>query len=310
MDKMKYADCKALVAFSGTITDSESQITKADEGDLNDHKERDDGIKGAFDTDSYQVLIVASKFQTGFDQPKLVAMYVDKRLDGVLAVQTLSRLNRTFPGKDKTFVLDFRNKPEDILNSFLPFYRTAKLSGITDRNLVHTLREKLDQAGVYLWSEVEVFAKAYFDPKGKQAAIQHPLKQAHDRYKEHKQEEQELFRGEPWDDPNDRLSAIIKKMNEVFSGNLSDADFRGYATTLIGKMVDDPMLQEQAKANDTAESFSNGAYEQKLTGAVVDALESHGAMADQALKHPRVFKGLASLLLDEVYRQLREKAEV
>ena len=394
MVKMKYADCKALVAFSGTITDVESQVFKADEGNLNDNKEREDSIKTAFDTDSYQVLIVASKFQTGFDQPKLVAMYVDKRLDGVLAVQTLSRLNRTYPRKDKTFVLDFRNQPKDILDSFLPFYRTAKLSGITDRNLVHTLREKLDQAGVYLWSEVEEFAKAYFDPKGKQASIQHPLKQAHERFKERKPEEQELFRGdlssyvtaydflsqlveyddpdlerlhafakcllprlrgnsdsgdsldgwvrlagykvinpkehklnlgggeakpmnpmgpgggEPWDDPNDRLSAIIQKMNEVFSGNLSDADFRGYATTLIGKMVEDSTLQEQAQANDTAESFSNGAYEQKLTGAVVDALESHSAMADQALKHPRVFKGLASLLLDEVYRQLREKAEV
>ena len=115
--------------------------------------------------------------------------------------------------------------------------------------------------------------------------------------------------GEPWDDPNARLSVIIQKMNEVFSGNLSDADFRGYATTLIGKMVEDATLQEQAQANDTVESFSNGAYEQKLTGAVVDALESHSAMADQALKHPKVFKGLASLLLDEVYRQLREKAE-
>ena len=392
--KMKYADCKALVAFSGTITDSESQVFKADEGNLNDNKERDDGIKTAFDTESYQVLIVASKFQTGFDQPKLVAMYVDKRLEGVLAVQTLSRLNRTYPGKDKTFVLDFRNQPKDILDSFLPFYRTAKLSGITDRNLVHTLRAKLDQAGVYLLSEVEVFAKAYFDPKGKQASIQHPLKQAHDRYKDRKPEEQELFRGdlssyvtaydflsqlvdyddadlerlhafakcllprlrgktdggdtleglvrlagyivknpkehklnldggeaksmkpmgpgggEPWDDPNARLSAIIQKMNEVFSGNLSEADFRGYATTLIGKMVEDATLQEQAQANDTAESFSNGAYEQKLTGAVVDALENHSAMADQALKHPKVFKGLASLLLDEVYRQLRERAEV
>lgn len=391
--KMKYTDCKALVAFSGTVTDIESNVVKATEGDLNEHKERDDSIKDAFATDGYQVLIVASKFQTGFDQPKLTAMYVDKRLDGVLAVQTLSRLNRTFPGKDKTFVLDFRNDPKEILESFLPFYRTAKLSGITDRNLVHTLREKLDQAGVYLWSEVEEFAKAYFDPKGRQAAIQHPLKQAHERFKERKKEEQDLFRGDltsyvtaydflsqlvsyddpdlerlhafakcllprlrgkaddgdvldgavrlagykvinpqahklnleggeskpmdpmgpgggqPWDDPNDRLSAIIKKMNEVFSGNLSDADFRGYATTLIGKMVEDATLQEQAQANDTAESFGNGAYEQKLTGAVVDALENHGAMADQALKHPRVFKGLASLLLDEVYRQLREKAE-
>jgi type I restriction enzyme R subunit len=394
MGKMKYADCKALVAFSGTITDVESEVFKADEGTLNDNKEREDGIKTAFDTDRYQVLIVASKFQTGFDQPKLVAMYVDKRLEGVLAVQTLSRLNRIYPGKDKTFVLDFRNQPNDILESFLPFYRTAKLSGITDRNLVHTLRTKLDQAKIYLWSEIEVFAKAYFDPKGKQASIQHPLKQAYERYKERKLEEQELFRGdlssyvtaydflsqlvdyddadlerlhafakcllprlrgktdggdtlegavrlagyvvknpkehelnldggkakpikpmgpgggEPWDDPNARLSAIIQKMNEVFSGNLTDADFKGYATTLIEKMVEDATLQEQAQANDTAESFGNGAYEQKLTGAVVAALESHAEMADQALKHPTVFKGLASLLLDEVYRLLREKAEV
>jgi type I restriction enzyme R subunit len=393
IDKMKYTDCKALVAFSGTISDLESHVIKADEGDLNDHRERDDGIKMAFDTRRYKVLIVASKFQTGFDQPKLVAMYVDKRLDGVLAVQTLSRLNRIFPGKNQTFVLDFRNNPEDILNSFLPFYGVAKLSRITDRNLVHTLREKLDQAGIYLWSEVEVFAKAYFDPKGKQASIQHPLKQAYERYKERKPEEQILFRGdlssyvtaydflsqlveygdpdleklhafakcllsrlhgqsdggdtmdglvrlagytlvnqkehklnlesgeatpmdpmgpgggEPWDDPNDRLSAIIKKMNEVFSGNLSDADFKGYATTLIVKMVQDPTLQEQAKANDTAESFGNGAYNQKLTDAVVGALESHNVMADQALKHDKVFKGLAQLLLDEVYRQLREKTE-
>lgn len=389
--RMRYTDCKALVAFSGMVTDVESNAIKAGEGDVNDHKERDDGIKDAFATDSYQVLIVASKFQTGFDQPKLTAMYVDKRLDGVLAVQTLSRLNRTFPGKDKTLVLDFRNDPKEILESFLPFYRTAELAGITDRNLVHALREKLDQAGIYLWSEVEIFAKAYFDPKGKQAVIQYPLNQAHDRFKGRKKEEQDLFRGDltsyitaydflsqlveyddsglerlhafakcllprlcgksddalvgavrlagykiinpqdhklnledgkaepmkpmgpgsgrPWEDPDARLSAIIKKMNEVFSGNLSDADFRGYATTLIGKMVADATLQEQARANDTAESFSNGAYERKLTGAVVDALESHSAMADQALKHPAVFKGLASLLLDEVYLQLREKAE-
>ena len=115
--------------------------------------------------------------------------------------------------------------------------------------------------------------------------------------------------GQPWDDPNDRLSAIIKKMNEVFSGNLSDADFLGYATTLIGKMVADPTLQEQAQANDTVEAFGNGAYETKLNNAVVDALDGHTAMADQALRHPKVFKGLAELLVDEVYRQLRDKAD-
>lgn len=115
--------------------------------------------------------------------------------------------------------------------------------------------------------------------------------------------------GQAWDDPEDRLSAIIKKMNEVFSGNLSDADFKGYATTLIGKMVNDPILQEQAQANDTVDAFANGAYETKLNNAVVDALDNHSAMADQALRHEKVFKGLAHLLVDEVYRQLRDKAE-
>lgn len=392
--KMKYSDCKALVAYSGEVTDEESKVLKAKEGDLNDCKEHDDGIKEAFKTEAYQVLIVASKFQTGFDQPKLCAMYVDKRLDGVLAVQTLSRLNRTYPGKETTFVLDFRNEAEGILKAFLPFYRTAKMLGVTDPNLVHTLRQKLDDAGIYLWEEVLDFAKGYFDPKGKQAAIQSPLKKAHDRFKAQAKEVQDLFRGdvssyisaydflsqmrsyddadlerlhafcrmllprlqgkaggdealdqsvrlagykvvneqkhkldmeagkaEPmkpmgpgggqaWDDPEDRLSAIIKKMNEVFSGNLSDADFKGYATTLIGKMVNDPTLQEQAQANDTVDAFANGAYETKLNNAVVDALENHSVMADQALRHEKVFKGLANLLVEEVYRQLRENTEL
>ncbi len=388
----KYTDCKALVAYSGTMTDDKYKVLKAHEGDLNAGGERDDGIKSAFDTDDYQVLIVAAKFQTGFDQPKLMAMYVDKRLDGVLAVQTLSRLNRTHPGKKTTFVLDFRNKAEDILAAFLPYYRTAKLSAITDRNLVHTLREKLDGAGIYLWPEVVVFAAAYFNPKGKQAGIHPPLKQAKERFNAQSQEVKDQFRtdmasyvsaydflsqlvsyddadlerlhafskmllprlreegtdpdtldgsvrlagykvhnpqahkldleqgeakplkpmspggSQAWEDPADRLSAIIKKMNEVFSGNLSDADFLGYATTLIGKLVDDDTLQEQAAANDTVEAFGNGAYNGKLNKAVVGALESHTAMAEQALKDAKVFKGLAGLLMEEVYKQLREKA--
>lgn len=390
--KMKYTDCKALVAYSGDVTDAESNVTKAKEGDLNDHKEQGDRIKEAFKTDTYKVLIVASKFQTGFDQPKLCAMYVDKRLDNVLAVQTLSRLNRMYPGKQTTFVLDFRNDAADILKAFLPYYRTAKMSDVTDPNLVHTLRQKLNEAGIYLWEEVLDFAKGYFNPKGKQSTIQSPLKRAHDRFKTQAKEAQDLFRGdvssfisaydflsqlrsyddadlerlhafcrmllprlqgkaggdealdeavrlagykvvneqkhkldmgagtaEPmkpmgpgggqvWEDPKDRLSAIIKKMNEVFSGNLSDEDFEGYATTLIGKMVKDPTLLEQARANDTVDSFANGAYETKLNNAVVEALENHNAMADQALRHEKVFKGLATLLVEEVYRQLRHDA--
>ena len=389
--KHNYTDCKALVAFSGDVTDSESNVSKAHEGSLNAKGERDDTIKDAFATDEYQVLIVASKFQTGFDQPKLAAMYVDKRIDGVLAVQTLSRLNRMYPGKETTCVIDFRNEAEDILNAFLPFYRTAKMSGVTSPNLVHDLKEKLDNVGIYHWTEVEEFSKAFFDPKGKQATIQLPLKTAFDRYNQQPKENQDLFKGDlgsyiraydflsqlvSYDDhdleklhafskmllprlqgknvpdetldgsvrlagyklinekkhtlslaggtaeplkplttggggareeEHDRLSLVIKKMNEVFSGNLSDADFRGYATTLIGTLAADETLKEQALANDTVEAFSNGAYESKLNNAVVSALESHTAMASQALKHEDVFKKLSSILAEEVYNTLRKE---
>ena len=115
--------------------------------------------------------------------------------------------------------------------------------------------------------------------------------------------------GQTWDDEEERLSVILKKMNAVFSGNISNADFKGYATTLIGKMVLDPALREQARANDTVDAFANGAYETKLNYAVVEALDNHNAMADQALRHEKVFKDLANLLVEEVYRQLREKSK-
>lgn len=195
MAKAGYHDFKALVAYSGTITDDEYGVVDADEGDVNGGKPKikDDLIKEKFNTDEYRVLLVANKFQTGFDQPLLCAMYVDKRLDDVMAVQTLSRLNRMFPGKEFTFVLDFRNKAEDVLKAFMPFYRTAALSSLTDRNLPHHMREKLDGVGVYLWEEVEAFSKLYFSTRNDQAFQAH-LKQAHERYADLKKEEQELFR--------------------------------------------------------------------------------------------------------------------
>jgi type I restriction enzyme R subunit len=116
-------------------------------------------------------------------QPLLHNMYVDKRLSGVLAVQTLSRLNRMYPGKEDTFVLDFVNRPEEILESFQPYYRTAQLEAVTDPNIVHELMTKLNQANVYFWSEVEAFAVAFFNPKVKtQGALHAQLKPAFDRF--------------------------------------------------------------------------------------------------------------------------------
>ena len=111
------------------------------------------GIREAFNTADYQILLVANKFQTGFDQPLLCGMYVDKRLTGIAAVQTLSRLNRAYNGpfgfKDTTYVVDFVNDPEDILTAFKTYYDTAELANVTDPNLVLDMRMKLDALGFY-----------------------------------------------------------------------------------------------------------------------------------------------------------------
>ena len=139
-----------LVAFSGEVNDKDSGPDAFTENSkaLNPNlKGRD--IREAFKGDEYQILLVANKFQTGFDQPLLCGMYVDKRLAGIQAVQTLSRLNRAHPGKDTTYVLDFVNDTMEVLESFKVYYTTAELSGTTDPNLIFDLRAKLDATGHY-----------------------------------------------------------------------------------------------------------------------------------------------------------------
>ena len=139
-----------VVAFSGEVNDKESGPDGFTENSqtLNPNlKGRD--IREAFKGDEYQILLVANKFQTGFDQPLLCGMYVDKRLGGIQAVQTLSRLNRAHPGKDTTYVLDFVNDTAEVLAAFKAYYTTAELSATTDPNLVFNLRAKLDAAGHY-----------------------------------------------------------------------------------------------------------------------------------------------------------------
>ncbi|PKN50432.1 MAG: type I restriction endonuclease subunit R, partial [Deltaproteobacteria bacterium HGW-Deltaproteobacteria-16] len=145
-----------LVAFSGEVNDKES----GPDGFTETSKTMNPNLRGrdirqAFNTEEYSILLVANKFQTGFDQPLLCAMYVDKRLAGIQAVQTLSRLNRAYPGKDTTYVVDFVNKPEEVLAAFRMYYATAELSGVTDPNMVYDLRTKLDGAGHYDEFEVE-----------------------------------------------------------------------------------------------------------------------------------------------------------
>jgi len=153
---------KTIIAFSGK---KEVKGIEYTEDELNGFASKD--ISEKFDTDEYRILVVANKFLTGFDQPKLTSMYVDKKLQGVLAVQALSRLNRSAPklGKktEDLFVLDFFNKVEDIKDSFDPFYTATSLSGATDVNVLHELKDSLDDVGVYEWQEVENFCEKYFD---------------------------------------------------------------------------------------------------------------------------------------------------
>lgn len=165
-----YADLHAMVAFSGDVPNLDKQTDVLIADDLpsdyafNEVK-MNPGLRGrdmrkAFDTPEYRVMIVANKFQTGFDQPKLVAMYVDKKISGVEAVQTLSRLNRTYPGKDKTYVIDFVNKPEEILAAFKTYYRDAKISDVQDANVVYDIKQTLDAAHIYETRDIEAFAEA------------------------------------------------------------------------------------------------------------------------------------------------------
>ena len=153
---------RIAVAFSGAKEVDGIEYTEAG---INGFAEKDTSIK--FDEDSYRLLVVANKYLTGFDQPKLTAMYIDKKLQGVLAVQALSRLNRSADklGKktEDLFVLDFFNSVDDIKNAFDPFYTSTTLSEATDINVLHELKTSLDTPGVYELSEVEDFNEKYFN---------------------------------------------------------------------------------------------------------------------------------------------------
>lgn len=157
-------EIKILVAFSGKVVDDNAP-DGVSEPEMTGYSEKE--LPAIFEKDEYKILIVADKYQTGFDQPLLHTMYVDKKLSGVKAVQTLSRLNRTHPGKEDTFVLDFANDRETILASFQPYYELATITEETDINHLYDLKGRLDSFQVYWADEIEVFANIYFDPKTK-----------------------------------------------------------------------------------------------------------------------------------------------
>lgn len=387
----KYTDLRTLVAFSGAVQDTDSGPDDFTESNMNDIKGQEPSE--AFKQEEYRILLVANKYQVGFDQPLLHTMYVDKRLSGVLAVQTLSRLNRMYPGKEDTFVLDFVNKPEEILASFQPYYRTAQLEDVSDPNVVHELMTKLNKAGVYFWAEVEQFAQAFFNPKVKtQGALHAVLKPAFDRYKALEGDEpKDLFRKDigsflrlyeflsqiiPYDDPEleklfvfaknllPRLAAdnkdrhkleldwdvllthyrlqkvgeqqldlekaevvklpgigeagtgsapederkalrdIVAKMNDLFSGHITESDFIGAVTAWQGHLQTNEKLAAQAR-NNSEEQFAMGDFKDAFTDIVIEAQDAHNTIADQLLKDERIFGVMQKMVAKMVWKQFQ-----
>jgi type I restriction enzyme R subunit len=410
---------RTLVAFSGEVKDTESGPDAFTENSttLNPNLRGRD-IRKAFETDEYHILLVANKFQTGFDQPLLCGMYVDKRLAGIQAVQTLSRLNRAYPGKDTTYVLDFVNDTADVLDAFKTYYETAELAGVTDPNLVYNLRAKLDAVGHYDEFEVDSVVAVELKPNARQselaAAVEPIVDRLHKKYKaaqlalkvatENKDktaakiaqdeldalllfqrdmgafqrlytylsqifdygntaiEKRSIFykqvlrlldfgreregidlskvvlthhnlknqgkRSMPLgegDNPKLEpitgagggsvqekekawLSEIIKKLNDLFEGELTDQDKLVYVNNVIkGKLLESETLKQQA-INNTKEQFANSPdLKTELMNAIIGALEAHNAMSTQALESESVRDGLKDVLLGpaQLYESLR-----
>ncbi len=185
---------KTLVAFSGTVQDGGHSYTEANMNSISEAQ-----TARTFEAPEYRMLIVANKFQTGFDQPLLQTMYVDKKLGGVNAVQTLSRLNRTHSDKPGTMVLDFANEADDIQAAFQPYYETTILSEATDPNLLYEIQTRLKTYPVFTDEDVDAFAAVFFQPGSTQDQLYSALSQPIQQFSELQDDERQDFRGQVTD---------------------------------------------------------------------------------------------------------------
>jgi len=412
-----------LVAFSGEVNDDESGPEPFSETS----KTLNPGLKGdireTFKGPNFHVLIVANKFQTGFDQPLLCGMYIDRRLAGIQAVQTLSRLNRAWQSgeliKDTTYVLDFANSADDILTAFKTYYETAELEAVTDPDQVLDLRAKLDALGYYDDFEVDRVVKAELDPKASHAALSSAIEPVADRLLKAfkaareaetrakaegnekaavaaKQEQEALivfksnmgaflrlyaflsqifdygataiearsifFRrltplldfgreragvdlskvtlthhklftggkkdlslgasgeklkpisetgsGSVQDKEKALLSQIVEKLNDLFTGDLTDSDQLSYAMAVKGKLLENKTLVQQASSNMKAQFANSPVLKNALLDAIIEALEAHSEMSKQALGSEMVQEGLKDALMGpgRLYESLQERA--
>lgn len=195
-----YKHLKTLVAFSGTVIDPDCEAKHYTEVGLNNGIQ-ESALPHEFDTNKYQVLLVAEKYQTGFDQPLLHTMYVDKRLSGIQAVQALSRLNRITTGKEDTFILDFVNERDEIRKSFKDYYETTDMGDLPEAQQLYDLQHKLEKWQIFTRQEVDAYCEVWFTCRKEPTPGDHKFMNATidiavERYKDLSEEDQELFQGQ------------------------------------------------------------------------------------------------------------------
>lgn len=266
-----YNDLDVLVAFSGSLEDDGQEWT---EEKINGIKENQ--LKKYFH-DDFNMLIVAEKYQTGFDEPLLHTMFVDKKLNSVKAVQTLSRLNRTTRGKEDTFVLDFANTQKEIQRAFQPYYEATVLESETDPNSIYDIKRMLEDFHVWQYSEVETFAKKFYQKTTPTLDTLSPiLKPAIERY--------EVLE----DKQKDEFKSLLYSFNRVYSFviqvcRMFDKDmqklyvFTKYLSKLLPKNnsekvnLNDALLLEYYKLQKTADGKINLQEEEAIVAPVAGA---------------------------------------
>ena len=200
IDDQGYTGIRSLVAFSGTVEDPDDPGSSYTEVSMNDGLAESE-LPETFERDDYRVLLVAEKYQTGFDQPLLQTMYVVKRLAGVQAVQTLSRLNRIAPGKSRTFVLDFANEEDDIYKAFKPYYETTPVGENADPHRLSELQHRLLEWAIFTPADVTAFAEVWYRAKRHHSVSDHRVMNAVldtvvQRFQDREEEVREEFRGQ------------------------------------------------------------------------------------------------------------------
>ena len=238
---------KALVAFSGTVQDDGIPYTEAGMNGIPEVQ-----TARTFESPEYRMLVVANKFQTGFDQPLLQTMYVDKKLGGVNAVQALSRLNRTHPHKSTTMVIDFANEAAEIQAAFQPYYETAILSEATDPNLLYEIQTRLGAFPVFTDEDVDTFARLFFSGEAAQDQLYAALAPAIDRFSQLAQDEQREFRGQLTDYV--RLYSFLAQVLTFLDADLEKLyEFARHLRRLL--TVDQEELPREIQQNIDMESY-------------------------------------------------------